>query len=314
MDIVIKTLPNLALIPYNTSKAIIFYIQRKKIVKLLEALIENWKLSQVKTNYKSELKKFQFLNKFYIITYVLIMTLPTITSVYEYICKQQRKEMIEVWFPWDSKNNDLGFFIGMAFIYWSGSNVCFIIVSADFYIFSTITVLSILFDALKNDIKAAVNAKNVKKLKIAIERHQKLILISDNLEKIFSFIFIYSFLNAAFALGFSGFELAAAKTLHEYSLCVPFMIGALAQIYFYCYYGEKLLIASVSVANGIFESNWDDLHDSKVRKLLILVIQRSQKAKKLNVLGFSELTLDTFTKISTSAYSYYTLLKDIYYE
>jgi hypothetical protein len=64
-----------------------------------------------------------------------------------------------------------------------------------------------------------------------------------------------------------------------------------------CDYGQMLKDASLSVADGIYESGWENLEDEKLKKMLMMIIMRSQKSSALTAMKFNEINLEQFAKV-----------------
>ena len=64
-----------------------------------------------------------------------------------------------------------------------------------------------------------------------------------------------------------------------------------------CDYGQMLKDVSLSVADGIYESGWENLDDEKLKKMLMMIIMRSQVRSNLKAFGFVVIDKEQFSKV-----------------
>jgi hypothetical protein len=153
----------------------------------------------------------------------------------------------------------------------------------------------IIGDSMKN-----IDFKNgLKDLKRIIDKHQELIKIADELESIFS---ISNFTNITSSVLMSCFTILECFKLQRQDLLLiiylMFLIILTNQIFLLCYYCQKLETASESVGEKLMESNWYELEDPKMRKVLIFTLMRNQKPVKLTFAKFIDINLQTFQNVS----------------
>ncbi|CAD0197601.1 unnamed protein product [Chrysodeixis includens] len=71
--------------------------------------------------------------------------------------------------------------------------------------------------------------------------------------------------------------------------------------------------SSSEVADAAYQSYWYE-SDVKVKKLILFIMIRAQRPCYLSALGFSDLTLRSFSKIMSSSWTYLSLLLQVYEE
>ncbi|XP_048505915.1 odorant receptor Or2-like [Athalia rosae] len=89
-------------------------------------------------------------------------------------------------------------------------------------------------------------------------------------------------------------------------------LGATAfQLFIYCWFGNDMMLESVSVANAAWDSAWPDIKSKRFRFGIRMITHRSQKVILITAGGFANVTLDTFTTILRAAYSCFAVLKKV---
>lgn len=137
-----------------------------------------------------------------------------------------------------------------------------------------------------------------------VDSHNQLLKLRDLLWDILSLSFHIRFILSSFQLCFLAYQITASN---EKYLFIAEMIKNLLNIFFQCYFGQMLKDAGHSVAKGVQRTDWENVEDLKVRQSLMMIIMRSQKSIALKIIETYEITVEQFTTILTSAYSYYTL-------
>jgi len=65
-----------------------------------------------------------------------------------------------------------------------------------------------------------------------------------------------------------------------------------------CFFGQALADAIEGVSKGIYESGWEDIEDDRVKKLLFMVLMKSQRSTGLTNWKFSSLDMARMTMVS----------------
>ncbi|XP_049536874.1 odorant receptor 85c-like [Anopheles darlingi] len=141
--------------------------------------------------------------------------------------------------------------------------------------------------------------------------HQKVIELCNQLERIFSPSLLVNFMLSSVIICLVGFQATAGVQPIDLFKFILFLISSLVQVFLLCYYGNKLIVASDQISYSAFEGHWINA-SSSYQKSLLLVMVRSLKPQKLTALKFSVISLASFSKILSTSFSYFTLLKAIY--
>ncbi|XP_033203268.2 odorant receptor 13a-like [Bombus vancouverensis nearcticus] len=147
-----------------------------------------------------------------------------------------------------------------------------------------------------------------------IQQHQALIRFCTTLEEIFTVIILGQVLTFSILICFVGYQALLVKLSLSWRISlVSFLTTNICQLWIFTYSCNALVEESMNTANAAYAAPWIYLPMDKfgemTRKDLQLVLMRSRRACYLTACGFFPISLETFTKIMSSAMSYFTILK-----
>jgi gustatory receptor len=128
-------------------------------------------------------------------------------------------------------------------------------------------------------------------LKNFVDSHNKLIELSDAVQEIFGLYVLLFVAQSSLVISLMCFQLASTDQLNYLA---PFILTTLNQVWLMCHFGQKLHDSSSSVADGIFECDWYQLDDRKMKRIIPFIIQRCQREKVIKARGFAVIKLSTF--------------------
>ncbi|KAG9430161.1 odorant receptor 13a [Apis mellifera carnica] len=151
-------------------------------------------------------------------------------------------------------------------------------------------------------------------LKNCIRYHQALIQFSITLEEIFTIITLGQVLIFSTLICFVGYQvLLVNMTLSWRISFLCFLITNMCQLWMFTYSCDCMTRESVNVASAVYCIPWTripmDKFGKMIRKDLQFVVVRSRRACCLTGCGFFDISLETYTKIMSTAMSYFTILK-----
>lgn len=155
----------------------------------------------------------------------------------------------------------------------------------------------------KQQIKHSASIK-LQDIKPLVDKHNQLLELRDLLWNVLSLSFHIRFILSSFQLCFLAYQITASN---EKYLFIAEMVKNLLNIFFQCYFGQMFKDAGHSIAKAVQRFEWETIEDIKVRRSLVMIIMRSQESIALRIIKTYEITVEQFTTILTSAYSYYTL-------
>ncbi|XP_073948834.1 odorant receptor 85c-like isoform X1 [Choristoneura fumiferana] len=176
--------------------------------------------------------------------------------------------------------------------------------------------LRTLFVILQDDLKNIVHSNEpfeetaTSRLKRIIPKHANLLQLMAELSEAFGAIFLIHLAFFSGTMCFFGF----AARVH----CSPESIKNLLAssfilicIYSCCSYGQDLTDASLDVANAAYEGPWH-LMSHEYRLCILFIMLRSQKAYYIRSTSFTNISLQSFTKILNVTWSFLSLIDKVY--
>ncbi|XP_017766917.1 PREDICTED: odorant receptor 13a-like [Eufriesea mexicana] len=150
--------------------------------------------------------------------------------------------------------------------------------------------------------------------KNCIEQHQTLIEFCDTMEVIFREIAMDQVIIFSILICFIGYQLVSVNLSVSYKTAfVSFLLCTMCQLWMFTYSCDFVTQESANVGSAIYTIPWTDFpmdkHGKMLRKDCQLLIMRTRRACCLTACGFFPISLDTYTKIMSTAMSYFTILK-----
>ncbi|KAK1125374.1 hypothetical protein K0M31_005743 [Melipona bicolor] len=160
--------------------------------------------------------------------------------------------------------------------------------------------IEMLHEALEN-----ISVKNHKSLrnivKPLINLHYQIILGSENIENLFSYIALMQLLCNTLIICCIGFLIVVAFNSHmnieELINISLFYIAITLEAFIFSYAGEYLSNKSLSISTSAYGSSWY-LLDPRDRRIMILLMIRSQRQLKITAGKFMDLSMEAFAKVS----------------
>ncbi|XP_068978354.1 uncharacterized protein [Bombus flavifrons] len=153
------------------------------------------------------------------------------------------------------------------------------------------------------------------KLKTYIQQHQMLIEYCKKLEQVFNLIVLGQVSLFSLLMCLDGYLVLTEDTPLMRRLIFLFHItGCMCQLLMFTYSCDCLIRDSTNVANAAYKSLWSflpmDKYGKILRRDLMLIIMRSNIPCCLTASGFFVVSLETYTRILSTAASYLTLLRN----
>lgn len=213
--------------------------------------------------------------------------------------------LVEYWYPFDPMQPET-FLFAYAFVVWVGINALITMLATDALLYCMVTVIAMEFNIFKIDLMsglAASNSLGSRGFKALIDRHKRLMDISDRLERTYSESFLCSFVISSLVMCFVAFQLSRSSDRFDYyAYYFTYFWMMSAQILLLCLFGQKLIDSSQSVADGVYDCGWEGIEDEALKKQLVIIILRAQKGKRLTAMNFAEISLETFTSVRFSGF------------
>ncbi|KYQ60523.1 Putative odorant receptor 13a [Trachymyrmex zeteki] len=135
-------------------------------------------------------------------------------------------------------------------------------------------------------------------IKDLVNRHQRIIDLSDDIEDLFSNIALLQFIWNTLVICCIGFVIVISIGTEEGSTMITksliFYVAITLEAFVFCYAGEYLSAKSKSISDAAYECLWYDLTPSECRILMFLML-RSQKRLTITAGKITDLSLEGFT-------------------
>ncbi|XP_011862401.1 PREDICTED: odorant receptor 9a-like isoform X2 [Vollenhovia emeryi] len=163
--------------------------------------------------------------------------------------------------------------------------------------------------------KKSTSKSSLAVIKDLINRHQRIIDLSDHIEDLFSNIALMQFIWNTLVICCIGFVIVISIGTEEGATMITksliFYVAITLEAFVFCYAGEYLSAKSKSISDAAYECIWYDLTPSECRVLMFLML-RSQKRLTITAGKITDLSLEGFTTIMKSSASYVSVLSALY--
>ncbi|CAK1582539.1 unnamed protein product [Parnassius mnemosyne] len=325
-------------------KATIVLLKRSDIKNLIYHLGNMWRTSNLtdkqiekKKNLLKTLKYFQLV--FYwsdIIGAWQHLTTPLLLVLFRTFILQEDCELALPFgsvYPYDPTENWFKYLATYAFQSFAMLREVYIYIGTDFLLMTLSAHLAIAFALLREDLVnvAPTNIKNgfcnnstdgqqtneESYVKISIQdficRHQKLIELAALLNDVFNIMIFVNLLFITIIACFFGFATTVARGIVEMINNLVAVLALLLPTYLLCYYGELLRNESLRIADSAYTNLWYK-GDVYYQKMINIIIIRSQRPCCLTSLKHVPVTLNSFTKVLSTTWSYFSVATSIYFD
>lgn len=299
-----STVPNMVTGVLVFLKTFVAFAHRKELWNIFASLRKVFATHEAaNATYKLRryLDDYHFVMKLYASIFSVLFW-PVIWPTFNFLIFGNMEFTITYWYPFDPYTLQT-FPIALIWIDFLDWTFLVYMLSADSLLYALCTVVAMEFDILHIDLmNIRLTPKNDrgKKIKSLVERHNELFDLVDELQNIYGVTFLVSFTVSALVMCFDAFMISLSNDFGTVSFYFPFFLVIAGQIYLMCVYGQKIADSSEGIADGLYSCNWEELNDVAVTKQLILMMTRAQKSKRLNGLGFIDVTLMNFTSVKSS--------------
>ncbi|KAH8384361.1 hypothetical protein KR200_006143 [Drosophila serrata] len=303
----------------GTCNMFVLLIYRPQIEEVLAELQD---LFDKRGKYNSEasyyLEKTKLMTKkftmFYIISNFYYNAFPLLVMAYEFFSESQElsyRIQTVSWYPWKTLGSMPGFCASyISQIFSSAQNIGFMM--ANQFLINVFTAqLELHFDDLANQVENldASDFRAKKKLKSLIFYHQRLLLLADNINRIFNFTFLISLITSTMAI----FSMAFNLTTLSFVTAIKYSLGVgLFMIYTFsiCHNGTQLTLASGKVMPAAFYNNWYE-GDLAYRKMLLILMMRSTKPYMWRTYKLAPVSITTYMATLKFSYQMFTCVRSM---
>jgi gustatory receptor len=172
------------------------------------------------------------------------------------------------------------------------------LLGSDLIFYSFMTLLSMQFDILAMKLQQLSTKDDSEKFIVLMESHKKLLELVKKLEKIFAPSILLNFFASSVLICLVGYRVSIDFNFEVFMKSSLLLTVALLQIFSLCYYGNKLTTAAENVSMATYNCDWINDDNQKLKTVLMMIMQRSQKRTALTAFKFKVLNLEAFTVVS----------------
>nr|AST36417.1 putative odorant receptor OR67 [Cydia nigricana] len=184
--------------------------------------------------------------------------------------------------------------------------------------FSLTVNVSMLFRVMQYDlVNINVNRRgleadeSLENLRNIVKRHQRILKLAEDLDEIFGAILFNVLVFSSLIICFFGFLSIVIKVKFQQFMYLTAALEVLFSVFFITLPGQILIDTSSGVADAAYQSLWYN-SDQRFRKMIHIMIARSQKPCKLRAMGYTDINFETFYKICGSTWSYLSVVNQMY--
>ncbi|XP_015440133.1 PREDICTED: odorant receptor 13a-like [Dufourea novaeangliae] len=137
-------------------------------------------------------------------------------------------------------------------------------------------------------------------------RHQQAIAYADALERIINVLALGQFVISTGLLCFAGFQITSMMEdkgrLMKYS---TFLNSAILELFMFSFSGDGLIEESEAVGESVYNGGWIG---SRYGSSLMIIMMRSTVPSKITAAKFYSMSLQSFSKVLSTSFSYFTVL------
>ncbi|KAG7189247.1 hypothetical protein KM043_008807 [Ampulex compressa] len=146
-------------------------------------------------------------------------------------------------------------------------------------------------------------------LKNCIRHHNQIYWLAGKINDDFRIMLFTQFVVSTFTICFTLYQLTTISPYESRFLefCL-YMTCMMTQIFFYCWYGNKLKVQSLRIPDAIFETNWPTL-DKRTKMVFLMIMRRATVPIEFTSGHVVALNLNSFVALLKTSYSAYNLLQ-----
>ncbi|XP_011694606.1 PREDICTED: odorant receptor 22c-like [Wasmannia auropunctata] len=175
--------------------------------------------------------------------------------------------------------------------------------------------IDIICQEFKDISKNLLYGSSVPSFGMLIERHNKIISFSENIEELLSFIALMQVIWNTLVICCLGFVIIIS--IHNETgvfmvmktACAYFAI--MAEAFVICFAGEYLSLKSKLISYATYETLWYDM-PANTGKIIMFIIMRSQRRLTITAGKMMDMSFETFTSIMKTTASYISVLNALY--
>ncbi|KAG5667681.1 hypothetical protein PVAND_015653 [Polypedilum vanderplanki] len=251
--------------------------------------LKEYKIDKFLTKYQKFVTFYRYFHlKFPLIFFIILFVMGTIKAGHKIY-------PFEIKFPFDAFRNDVYPFLLLLVLISHGIyTITFTFVEN--LTFGLTTIVATEFKILAEKYRRI--KENPENIISCIKRQNELYDIVENIQNIFSISFFTNFLLSSLTVCLAAFTCSISPDIIVLIFNAVLSLVSMMQIFIQCFFGQILYDAGIDVLNGINECGWENMKDVKLKKLIMIIIIRSQKPAVFLLLRTWKITLEQFQSVS----------------
>nr|XP_012143129.1 PREDICTED: odorant receptor 45a [Megachile rotundata] len=129
--------------------------------------------------------------------------------------------------------------------------------------------------------------------------------------EVFTAIISIQFIVNTFALCFNHYRLSQLEFGAKFGEAAAFMFCVLAQIFYYCWYGNEVKLKSLTIVDVALDSTLMSL-DNSTKKMFLTITMRAMEPIQFTSIHIVSMNLESFITLVKTSYSAYTMLQQMH--
>ncbi|XP_012251775.2 odorant receptor 4-like [Athalia rosae] len=295
-------------------RVIIFLFQSKNVLIIVRDMRKDWATSSeedrkvLRKNCGSSYKLAKFFISSVVFTIIAFMAMPALEIVV--LGSEERNLPFRGYFGIDASQSPI-YELLYALEVSGGAIGGATIAGVTSFNLVTIMHASAKFSVLQRHISLIKNDDERSKdlLRSCIQEHQKAIEFADRLEEVINKVALGQFLSSTGMVCFAGLQITSmledTGRLMKYS---SFLNSAIFELFIFSFSGNELAVQSGGIANSGFNSDWVG---SSFGKNLQIMMMRATKPSKITAAKFYDMSLESFSTVLSTSFSYFTTLRAV---
>ncbi|KAK9712318.1 7tm Odorant receptor [Popillia japonica] len=155
-----------------------------------------------------------------------------------------------------------------------------------------------------------IKEKNLEKklFVICVRKHQKLLRISQDLNKIFGNGHFFQFCTTLIGICPTLYLITKDVGFDQYFMLIAFYLAHLFELFIFCSVSNQLTYVGICLSEAAYHSLWYNKYSKDLAQCLLIMMIRAQEPISMNAFGLFELNYVTFVAVIRFSFSLYTYL------
>ncbi|KAH8310442.1 hypothetical protein KR044_001369 [Drosophila immigrans] len=219
------------------------------------------------------------------------------------------------WTPWDWSTN-WSYYVMYISQNLAGQTCVSGQLAADMFMCALVTLLIMHFKRLATQIELHVAGElapgqDLIFLQKSIIYHQRLLLLCEDVNQIFGISLFCNFASSSFTICFMIFQITIGGSIDTLVMLAFFLFCSMVQVFMIGSFAQRLINASEQIGQAVYNHDWFG-GELRYRRMLVLIIKRSQRPSYLKATIFLNVSLITVTDLLQLSYKFFALLRTMY--